>query len=438
MIKAVGLAAIVAVSMVGCNGAAIQSHPGLVSANGDAGAGLLATKTEQALAKRDFAVALANAESAVAAKPDSADYRALLGRTYLANGRFQSARTAFEDAMTLGSVDTRTIVSLALVRVAQGDNAAAHQLLIDQADHLPASDYGLAMAVSGDPQEAIRVLSQAIHDPSADAKTRQNLAYAYALAGQWREASMMASQDLTPADAAKRVLVWAQTSQPGAEPQRVAALTGVVPVADDSGMPTRLALAPATSAVQTAEATMPAAPEPVAAVEDPASVEIASADVATMKADPFADAPVSAPVPSLKRASLQLDLPSQAAEETVETMKPALRRIAWVKPVGPNSASNWVVQLAAYSSADVAKAGWDRLSKKNAALSAFPVVNSTAMVNGKMFHRVAISGFSSRAEADKLCDTIRAQSGQCFIREGGAEVKSSIWAAYKGRQLAFR
>src|SRR5690606_11965939 len=124
-------------------------------------------RAEKALADRDFAAALKAAEAAVAANPDNARYRQILGRAYAANGRFASAETALGDAMTLGNGDARTIVTLALVQVGLGKPKAAHALLVAHADTVPAADYGLAIAMAGDPQEGVRLLSQAIHDPSA-------------------------------------------------------------------------------------------------------------------------------------------------------------------------------------------------------------------------------------------------------------------------------
>src|SRR3546814_3982712 len=66
----------------------------------------------------------------------------------------------------------------------------------------------------------------------ATARTRQNLAYTLALAGRWRESKMVASQDLSPQDAGKRVGEWAVLARPGAEAQQVAQLMGVTPQAD--------------------------------------------------------------------------------------------------------------------------------------------------------------------------------------------------------------
>ncbi|MEO8723118.1 MAG: SPOR domain-containing protein, partial [Sphingobium sp.] len=197
---------IVAATMVGCSGAALQSHAGLASSKAEKSGAANVQAAEKALAARDAVRAVASAEAAVASDTENASYRAILGRAYLLSGRFQSAESALADAMTLGNRDPRTIVNLALVKTALGNNTQAHDLLAAQMDVLPAADYGLAMAMAGDTNEAIRVLGQAIHDPAAGVRERQNLAYSYALAGRWNEARQMAQMDMAPLAAAQRVM----------------------------------------------------------------------------------------------------------------------------------------------------------------------------------------------------------------------------------------
>jgi Flp pilus assembly protein TadD len=430
LLKVGATSLILAVSMVGCTGAAYRTSPSLAGAKAKQKADFAAL-AESALAKKNYSMALTHAEAAVEAQPDSGAYRTLLGRAYLANGRFASAQTAFRDAMTLGNVDSRTVVSLALIDVAQGDAAGARKLLIDQMDRVPAADYGLAMAMAGDAEEGVRVLGEAIHDPSADAKTRQNLAYAYALAGRWREARMIAEQDVDPLVAAKRVLSWAEMAQPGLESRRVAALMGVVPQVD-AGMPTRLALAPAApaaAAIQTAEA----APAPLPAmVQDIPAAETAAAPVQVASAQPAMIQPIPAG-PAMTQFSQPIAAP-RLSVAIPAAAKPSFRKAAYIKPISGNSASPWVVQLGAFDSAAVAADKWQHMAKFNVSLGAFPVVNSTATVDGRLFYRLAVGGFADRAAADRLCQAVRSRGGNCFVRAGeGVAPKPDRWAAGKGR-----
>src|SRR3546814_21171550 len=96
------------------------------------------------------------------------------------------------------------------------------------------------MALAGDTEEGLRILSAEARQLDATARTRQNLAYTLALAGRWRESKMVASQDLSPEDAGKRVGAWQVLARPGAEVQPGAELMGVTPQAAP-GHPSRAA-----------------------------------------------------------------------------------------------------------------------------------------------------------------------------------------------------
>jgi Flp pilus assembly protein TadD len=335
---------LVATSMVGCTGQALHRQAGVSAGKLGTMADAQARNAEAALKQHDAAKAIQLAEAAVAASPDKAEFRTLLGRAYLMDGRFASARQAFEDALTLGSTDGRTIVNLSLIHVAEGDSKGAQRLLTDRVDVLTAADYGLAMAMAGNPDEAIRVLSQAIHAPTAGAKERQNLAYAYALAGQWTEARQVAALDLAPIDAARRVLQWAESAQPGGESRRVIAMMGVAPRADDAGLPVRLALGQpqAQAPVQMAEAAAPAA---VSASQDfvPLPVEEAAAPApqpvaAPAKVAAAAPAPAPAPAPTPAKWAVAED-----DAVTVPRLHPRAARLGCARAQGSlraRSASN--------------------------------------------------------------------------------------------------
>ena len=476
MFRIASSTAIVVVTLTGCSSTALNSRAGVSAGKLEQMAASQAGDAEKALAAHDAGRAIQIAEAAVDADPRNSAHRTLLGRAYLMAGRFSSAQTAFEDALTLGSTDGRTIVNLSLIHVAQGRSNEAQALLTSHVGTLSAADYGLAMTMAGNPDEAIRLLSQAIHAPGATARERQNLAYAYALAGQWTEARQMAAVDLPPLDAAKRVLGWAQMAQPGAESARVIAMMGVQPRGDDAGMPVRLALAPMTDASAALAAAAPveapafadsgevAAPaeiryepsrdETVSAPSTPSVADAAwsQAMTSTETAQPQDDAAVAVPefIPA-PRAPLKVAVQAAPTPVASPLLRPAavrapmkaqassLRPVAVWKPVEQTNGSSWVVQLGAYASRDGANAGWTTLVRRNNSLGQFPVVHSDAMVGGRQFYRVAIAGFSDRAGAERICASLRARGGVCFVRQGGAEAAPSRWArAVKSAQLAMR
>ncbi len=445
--KAAIASLLVATTMVGCTGAAFRPSASTVQQKGNPTK--LAAAAEKALADHDGARAVQAAEAAVRLQPQNAAYRQLLGRAYVAAGRFASAETALSDAMELGDDQARTIINLALVQVAQGKPDAARTLLTQHADIVPAGDYGLAMAMAGDAPEGVRILSQAIHDPSATARTRQNLAYAYALGGRWKDARMLVGMDLDPLAANKRVSEWAQIAEPSLAPMRVAALMGVSIDGNDMGQPAALALAPVTpeaAPVQMAEATPPVA-EPVASPEAP--ISFAEAAPSPVVQAPQTKAAVAAPVRVASRDFIIEDhngrrispLKPQSRGGSPSTgSAPAARmqQVAFMKPVS-TGASNWVVQLGAYDSAAIAKEKWQGMAGRSGTLSSFPVMTSQATVKGQTYYRLAISGFADRADAAAACRAIHARKGQCFVRETAPGATLQRWAvATRGRQYASR
>lgn len=428
--KAAASSLIVAVTMVGCSGAAFRPSKTAVVKQKDAVRQALAA--EKAIAGRDADRAVQAAEEAVRLKPDDAAYRQVLGLAYVAGGRFLSAETALSDAMTLGSQDSRTIVNLALVKIALGRNEAAQALLIAHADRIPASDYGLAMAMAGNASEGVRILSEAIHDPSATARTRQNLAYAYALAGRWKDARLVVGMDLDPLAANQRITQWASVSAPELAPMRVASLIGVDIAGEDAGQPVALALAPAVDApVQTASAEQDEFTDGQQVIKTADAAAVIAADPSPVRV--AAIAPVSRPAMSDHISAPIRD----RAQATPRKAAPVMQKAAFIQPVD-NGASNWVVQLGAYDSAAVAREKWIGMSRTNSVLAAFPVMTSQATVNGAIFHRLAVKGFASRADAMTLCRRIRVRKGQCFVREGTPNAAPLKWAGAKGRQFASR
>lgn len=357
-----------------------------------------------------FSKTVASAEAAVAASPNDAHSRAMLGQAYLNEGRFASAETSFEDAISLGQTDARTVIGLAMSRIAGGRSDAARDLLQQNMDVVPAADYGLAMALAGDTDEGLRVLWAEARQPDATAKVRQNLAYALALAGRWKESKLIASQDLSPADAGKRVTEWAVLTRPGAQAQQVAQLIGVTPKADP-GLPVALAL---NAAPEPATVQMAAAPELVPPAYSPeAAAEIES----------FAEV---VPV-------------AEAAKPALAMIQPLLIPAATPAPknVLNRAAGGYAVQLGAFSSAAGVDQAWRNLSSRYQNIRAFASIANRTQVNGRTFHRLALSGFDSRAEAERLCAGLKAKGSVCFVRriDGAAATQ---WVSRDLRQLASR
>lgn len=434
----------------GCSGMGAMAEAPSRAAGKPAVAAKSADQARAALEAGKVSKAVGLAEAAVAGSPREASYRALLGQAYLNDGRFASATSALTEAMELGATDSNTIIALTLAQIAQGKSAEAISLLQAHRDTVPASDIGLALALAGDSEGAIYVLTDAARAPDASARTRQNLALAFALSGRWAQAQILASQDLSPAKLEARMTEWSKLAETPNAQLRVASLIGTK-AQQDAGMPVRLALS------NFGETQMAAA--------EPAPVELASADPAPVAAyapppPVLADASsairsVELPMPERNADGVvpvtELPQPKAASEVIMADAAPyrAAPRVAGEGRIRPaqqqalelatvlipkaiafnaKKPTGWAVQLGAYDSLGIAKEKWGGLKKRNGVLANFPASSHAATVKGRTFYRLTVNGLATRADANSLCRELKAQGQTCFIRAmGGSE--SIQWAS---------
>lgn len=435
-----------------------------------------ADRAEKALAKKDYAAAIGFAEEAVAASPRDAGYRTLLGRAYLAGGRLLSAGTTFRDALDLDPANGRAALNLALIETALGTKEDARETLMTNAASIPVSDRGLALALAGDTTAAVSLLEGVVRAGQADAKTRQNLALSYALAGRWSDAKVMASYDLPEDQVTARIMEWSQFARPSSASDQVASLLGINPVAD-TGQPTRLALG-AVDAQPVALAQAQAVPVPVPTVA--AAAEPALAPVVVAQAEP-AQVPVPAPVvPVVEQRSSPLIVASAepapapvsaatqanfsgvtfapraevvqalpvkavaaktegldsflaskpqrtaafapervaATETKARVLRPAgFQRAAYVKPAA--TGGQFVVQLGAFSSASRVETAWNKAVGRFGSLRDFSPSTATYVRTtpaSATLYRLSIGGFATRSDAAQVCERIKTAGGACFVR----------------------
>ena len=393
-----------------------------------------AAEAQKALAKGNVDKAIGLAEALVSADPRNASYRALLGQAYLRGGRFASAATTFNDAMKLGDNSAKTALSLALADVGAGRNPEAVAILNDWRDAIPAADLGLAYALAGESGRGVAILSDALRGGDNSPKVRQNLAYAYALDGRWREARVMAAQDVPPEKLDARISDWVMKARPEDSKLRVAALLRV-PMVADMGQPAALALnangdqdqlAAETGAVRSAAPVVAAAGELPAAgapadtlaqyqpVDAPALAPAEPTPEAFMQA--FNSNPVVQPLPqigpeAMTPAAAPARLAITARPKTI-AHRPGLRpRHALAKVAGRGSSH--LVQLGSFASEQGARRAWGHYAAKNPELRNFKMAITQATVKGKRFWRVAAAGLDGRG-ATGLCSAVKNRGGVCF------------------------
>lgn len=377
-----------------------------------------AAKASKALDDRNARAAVSHAEAAVAHQPRDPQYRMLLGRAYVSAGRFSSAERAFSDVLTLQPDNARAALNLALAEIALGKRDSARSTLGDYADRLAASDYGLALALAGDNGGAVRTLEAAVRDNGGDAKTRQNLGLAYAMAGRWSNARAMVSQDLVGSAVSDRIAEWAAFVQPASNADQVAALLGVKAMPDDAGQPTRLALAGASGTAFASAA--PVEPKPAAVQVAVPAADAPAFEVAAAPARAFVPEETAAPASRAVQAPIIRAETAPLRQMVVATADVMPRSAAPAASVAPKAyrsveSGRFVVQLGAFQNAAVSRDAWSRLSARYA-LGGFDPANGHVRVRGASFVRLSVGGFATRTEAVGVCTRIREQGGNCFVR----------------------
>ncbi len=409
----------------------------------------IATRAQAALENGDFATAVTLAERAVGNTPNDAGFRTLLGGAYFGAGRFASAESAYRDSLSLLPSQPQVVLKLALVSIAQGKSDSALQLLEASRNFLDPADYGLALALAGQPQAAVAALDAAARETGADSRVRQNLALAHALSGNWDQAREVASQDVAADQLDARIQQWMTFAKPAKASDQVASLTGITPAAFDPGQPVRLALSQTKSNVRMAEAE-PVAVAPIAAEPAPPMVEeVAAAEpvaapyvapapqtdpVVVAEAAPSPVEVVASPVAAVEQARVIAEAVAApvvayhaAAKSHRVIAKPGLspraaslngirlpiRRASFAVASGT---SNSVVQLGAYSSRSNVSAAWNKVAAKYPALRGFKP--GTARFDGPRgtVYRLSISGFASQGHAQNLCSSLKSKGGACFVR----------------------
>lgn len=395
---------------------------------------------QAALGKGQIDKAITLAEAAVAGNPREPSYRALLGQAYLRAGRFDSAVTTLDDAMKLGDNSGKTALALSLANIAAGDTRAAVAILDDWRDAIPASDLGLALALAGETSRGVAILADALRGGENTVKLRQNLAYAYALDGRWREARTMVAQDVPANLIDARISDWAMKAKPEDHKLRIAALLNA-PLRADPGQPAALALVNSATSEQlaaersaapmvaaaapvpvTAYAPLPVELPPVAENAPAATAELATyapvAPAPAVEAPTYAVPAAPAPVVAQQSGVTFVSQPVVQALPTRYKAKPAPRSMVAAKPATAYRAATadsgvHAIQLGSFRSPQGARRAWGIYAAKNPELKNFRMVITPAKVNGRDYWRVAAAGLDAGG-ARGMCSAVKARGGVCF------------------------
>jgi len=186
---------------------------------------------------------------ALQTNPEGIDAKLGLGQCYLALGAGDEAAAQFRDVLAKRGGDTTARRGLAGALISQGQPTLAEKqveialqadgrdyralnvmgVALDMqgrhveaqeryrqgialaADYLPLrSNMGLSLAISGRPQDGIALLAPAATGFGADGRVRQNLAFAYAMAGDLTNSLQLLRRDLTEASAQRQLSYFIQ------------------------------------------------------------------------------------------------------------------------------------------------------------------------------------------------------------------------------------
>jgi len=433
------------------------------AATGTTSGNVAAASAETAIAKGQVSRAIQFAETAIEADPRNGAYRATAGDAYLEAGRFMSAATAYNEAIELGETSPRTALSLALAYAGGARFDEAIATLDRWQGEIATADLGLAYALAGQPERAVHVLGNEIRRGGNSVKVRQNLAYSYALAGRWREARLMAAQDVPAGEVDARMEEWAQLTHPLAFQNRIAVLLDIPAGQRDAGMPSYLALAnyPDAPLFAAAETGTAVTDRPVVRIALPASSS--SSELPALDAPAKLEAPVAAPVLSKVDTPIETSVENAAPvrhdavqfvskpvvqEVPARTTTPAgTARVASSAPSPSKSAParsvpnlavadpTHLVQLGSFTSEAGAKRAWNIYVSRYPELARHDMVITEAVVRGKRYWRVSAGGYSA-ATSQTMCARVRSSGGSGCI--AWAEARPLPGAVERNRHLARR
>jgi Flp pilus assembly protein TadD len=130
-------------------------------------------------------------------------------------GQPDLAERQLEAALLADGRDYRTLNAYGVVLDMMGRHAEAQakyrQGIEVAPDYVPLrSNFGLSLAIAGQPQEAIAQLVPLASNRSADGRVRQNLAFAYAMNGDLENCLLVSRKDLDEQSAQRQLSYFMQ------------------------------------------------------------------------------------------------------------------------------------------------------------------------------------------------------------------------------------
>lgn len=359
--------------------------------------------------------------------PQSVDARYGLGKALLAADRPRAAIEQFDRLVAQEAADTRPYVAKGVALDMLGRHEQAQPVYRKGLELAPMNvalrtNLGLSLALTGDYKTAVRVLEDAARDPKATARTRQNLALVYGLAGKMGDAATAASADLGDG-AVRRNLAYYRALRSARAISDVAAEPRVRPDAPDAGAgSTQLAAVHATTGPDGSATAEPAAAR-IPPVAEAAPVPLTPDAGAPAMAEPSSDTAAQAADPA--SADLPRD-PADAAEAATDVRDPAsgVATTGDAKPDRePASAGSYWVQVGALRSQTAAKLEWDRLKGAHANLLADLrlALQKAELPEKGTYYRLRAGPFADTGRPEQLCQALEERQQACLVVRSRAQ-----------------
>lgn len=385
--------------------------------------------------------------AALEIRPESGQAKLGLGQALLADDQLEHAIEAADTLLAAGGEGHRPYLVKGVALDLLGRHEAAQRTYRAGLEMSPENlslknNLGLSLAVSGAHGEAIRLLEDIADAPAAPARTRQNLALAYGLAGEMQDAAATARRDLAPESVERNLRYYRRlrtlrtqtaSAEPGAAPRPTDELQPMLVSASagsederkqpDRAQPAAKATAPGEAALLSkgAEAPAPAtqsrAAEPTQPPAEGEPIQLSAAIAMPGRSDD-----------AIKLSVRRDGGPSPTSEPGTGETEPEADLTALVTAASSALASDkrdaegrtgpayWVQFASMASKARGEQARAELTAAFPALASTLPLALHQADAGDKgVRHRLHSGPFTARAAPAELCAALRDRGQGCFV-----------------------
>jgi Flp pilus assembly protein TadD len=360
-----------------------------------------------------FDAARQSFDQALAAAPNNGEALAGMGQVLINQGDAEAALDYFTRAAAADPKNPRVFNGLGLANDLLGHHEEAQVSYGRGLDHAAGdrallNNLALSFMLSKNYETAIRILSGLATADQAGEDSRQNLAMAYGLSGDFASAEKLLALDLTPDQIKGRLYYFRRLQTASPEAQTKALFLGVEP---------------APVIAQETEVKPVAMPE----VKPEARPEMAAEAAPEAPAKAQAVEAAEKPAPAVAKAAPRLKPAAKAPKPVSPAPKAAPKQPEQAAKQPEQAAKRYSVQLGSYKSEAFALLSFRKLTKAHDDLlhGFSAAVTQVDLGEGGIGYRLYIREITGRAAAEALCGNMQAQKLDCLVRQFPPEAPAS-------------